>query len=378
MALAKWVFAAVLALLATPAFAAEPCKSTVASLESLNGPSLFKGTIDCSKEGQIAEANLLLIIGQLRSTTDLAILKPADGDNAKKAGGLYQQIFYQFGGLGDSEFYRSPKSVEKLVDKVAKAKLEFSSGYDPGWKFEADSKINLYAQYVSMIRDRRIWQMREFALHMQNEEYQKVYQAEQALRKKHGALKVGSPEFNEDMQLLAKMRDAEKSIPQLPPPKDTFPYAQLAEESSSMAKKRIAVGFNAPKEAQTLVLTSEISARASWLKDALSTADLDTAISKVDFSKQAMIAVPVGERQNASGKVYFSALDVVDAGAGTRGYKATTVVGIVPPECKVQTALSSPFVVGVVDAVADAKVISSGTSNFPDNCGNPVKGEPAN
>jgi hypothetical protein len=74
------------------------CTTAIASASQINGFALFEGSIACAQEGRQKDANFLIILGQIRAMTDLSILSPADDQNTAKAGQLYSQLYYQFGG----------------------------------------------------------------------------------------------------------------------------------------------------------------------------------------------------------------------------------------------------------------------------------------
>ncbi len=355
------------------AAAASQCVAALASASHINATALFAGSIACAQARRKEDTNFLMIVGQLRATTDMSIFQPLDDENAMRAGQLYAQLFYQFGGLGFDEVYRTPASVDELERRIRNTDLSFTSGYDPGWAYRPSSKTDLYAQVLSNGREHRIWQMRNMALKLQNDAYYEAYRAEEELRRRVRVFQAGTPEYEEEARLTARMDAAAKNIPELPEPQSTLPYDRLSEQDPELAKRQLASGFNGPASSNTYVFHSSDEVRHSWLAKALSREDLDKLILRTDFSKQVLIAYSFGERENAAGPILLSELGYHRAG---QGYSISTVIGVVPESCGVRFAKSYPFVVGLTDAVPDAQVNGTGTSNFPAPCGPIATGNP--
>lgn len=350
------------------------CSTAVVSASDLNALALFEGAVSCSREGRQKDTNFLMILGQIRAIADMTILTPLDDANAERAGELYTQLYYKFGGLGFYELYRTPTNVSELEERIRNTDLLFTNDYDPGWAYRPSSNTDIYSDVLSNAREQRIWQMRNMALKLQDDDYYEAYQALAELQRSNPVLKDGTPAFAEHSRLMARMREAAKDIPELPQPKDTIPYARLNEQDPELSRRQVATGFNGPASQGTYVFRSEQEVRQSWLAAALSDQEIQALIARTDFSTQVLVGFSFGRRMNASGKIMISELGYHES---YPGYTIATRIGVVPESCGLSFTESYPFVVGVTGAVPEAEVRGSSSSNFPDECGPIVSGEPA-
>jgi hypothetical protein len=352
---------------------AEACANAVRSAATLNGSALFAGATSCAQAERKEDANFLILVGQVRAMSDLTILTPSDEENATRASQLYGQIYYQFGGLGFDDIYRTAAGVSTLEQRVRAVNIAFAPGYDPGWTYRTSSKIDIYDAIVANTREQRLWQMRSMALRLQDDEYYAAHQALGELQRANRVFQEGTPASEELQRLNARMEEAARDIPELPPPEDTTPYARLNEPDPEMMTRQVAAGFNGPAEAETYLFRSEAELRASWLARALPASDLAALIERTDFNSQWLVAMSIGRRMNASNQIQLSSLDY---SSSFPGYSIAVRVGVVPESCGVSFTASYPFVVGVVNAVPGAEMRGHSMSNFPAECGAIMSGEP--
>jgi hypothetical protein len=369
-----FVFAAFLSLLWTgqshgdgnqqpDAAAASACAAGVESAAVLNATALFEGALSCAKADRQEDSNFFLILGQVRAISDLTIFTPTDDAASAKAAALYGQLYYQFGGLGFWEVYRSPEDADALEARIRAADLSLS-GYDPGWSYRPQSKTDVYLDVLANQREKRLWQMRNLCLKLQDPEYYEAYRALYELQRDNPTLQQGSPAYQEYLQLMERMGLAEKDIPQLPPPADTTPYARLNEQDPELAERQVATGFNGPATQGAYLFQSESEVRQSWLAAALTAQEIEALVARTDFSSQVLVAFSFGQRMNATAQILIS-----DLSYRAGGYSIATRIGVVPESCGVAFAESYPFVVGVTEAVPGARIQGSGTSNFAADCG---------
>src|SRR5262249_54088641 len=125
------------------------CSTAVASASEINAPALLEGAVSCSREGRQEDTNFLMILGQIRALSDLTIFTPLDDENSERAGRLYTQVYYKFGGLGFDEVYRAPANVSALEERIRNADLRLTNDYDPGWSYRPSSKKEIYSQILS-------------------------------------------------------------------------------------------------------------------------------------------------------------------------------------------------------------------------------------
>ena len=352
---------------------ATECASLSASFDDYNADQLFEAYTACSQSGDHENAALLIALGQIRAITDLTLLTPVNEDAAQKVGKLYSSVYYTFGGLGFEEIYRDVDTVSAIVSSIQNTNLEFYAGYDPGWRYKASSKTDIYDQVISSRKGHRIWQIRNYALVMQNEAYYEAHQAHNRLQRENPVFKVDTPAYEESLRLRKIMQKASAKIEKLPVPADTMPYRRLNEPDAAASFSQVGQGFNGPESASKTIFTTEDEVRESWLAKAYSTKQLDALVAEVDFEKRALIGVAFGRRMNASGTVLITQFEYSERSGG---YGVSARIGVIPKSCGVDFTASYPFVLAVGDAVFNAEIRSSSSSNFPDNCGPIRSGAP--
>jgi hypothetical protein len=351
-----------------------PCETFLAGTPDLNAKGMFDAAAACAGEGRKEDANRLMMLGQIRAVTDMSVLEPADEDAMTAAGELYGAIFYRLGGLGFDEVYRDPAAVERLANDIAAARLRHEPGYNPGWPYKPSSKTDVYDMLIENAKQRRIWQMRNVAVKLQNDVYYAAQLALSELQRETGAFQEGTPAWDEMERLNAIMSNAAAALPELPEPKYDVPYARLTEPDPEVEAMVVASGFNGPAERTAEIFDSEADVRASWLSRALSAQQMDAMLAKVRFGEQVLISYSFGRRTNASSQIQLVRL-VFEKRFDS--YSIGTRLGVVADTCgQVETA-SYPFIVGVIAAVPDAEIGGSSSSNYPAECGPIQTGEPS-
>ena len=350
------------------------CESAVKAAAQDNAMALFRGAEACAQDDNETDATFLLVVGQIRALSDMTILQPADDESKLKAGELYRNLYYNYGGMGPDEFYRKSTQVDALVKKVNNTDLTLNSNYDPGWRFRSSSKTDIYPQIIESNRARRIWQINNTANRLQNDEYYALYRAERDLRKRNPVYKQGTPAYAEAERLMALMRKIEQNIQLMPEPKLNIPHERLNEQDPELAKRQLYSDFNGPGKGDNEIFRSEDEVRKSWIAKSLNKEQLVKLLANVDFSKQVLLASSFGERMNASGSLMFSELGYSTL---AKGYVVAKRIGVVPQTCGRVFAKSYPFIIGVTDSIKDAKITASSSSNFPDGCKQIMTGMPA-
>jgi hypothetical protein len=360
----------------THAAAPQPltCARAVAAASRLNAFDLLRGSTACQQDERQEDTNFLLILGQIRAVSDLAIFMPVEERSTSKAGELYILLISKFGGNGFDEFYRTPSNMDGLEKRVRDTDMRLTQDYDPGWAYKPSSKTDIYAQMLADTRENNLWKMRYVALKIQNDEFYQAYREFIDLHKKNQVIREGTPVFEQHKRLLARMNHAESAIPRPPPPpKPTIPISRFNEQDPELAKRQVAMGFNGPESGGIFILRSEAEVRHSWLAPALPNAKLNALIAGTDFSQDALVGASFGKQSRASGEIIISELSYNER---TKGYSFFIRLGIVPGDCGSSSAASYPFVIGKVRAVAGAMVLSSGSSNFPADCKPIVSSKP--
>lgn len=340
------------------------CARLAAAAGTQNSKALFEAIGVCVEEEQKEEANYLLMVAQIRAMADIGALTPADERDPvliELAGLIYSGM----GGLGYDEVYRDPAAVDRLAGRVEATQIGFTSGYDPGWAYKPDSKIDIYDAIAAAARQQRIWQMRNFALLMQNDAYYEAHLAHSELMRQHDVFAEGTPEYEESLRLSALKSEAAASVVQLPPPQIELPYARLNEPDPDAQFRQIATGFNGPDEYGVDIFVSAADAEASWLAQAYPADQLDSLLAGVDFDREVLAAYKVGQRVNASGAVIIRELEY---DARFDGYSISIRVGVAEAPCEGRPVESYPFALATVGRGETTDVNSTSLSNFPDTC----------
>lgn len=350
------------------------CGAAIKAYSDLNANGLFNAFLTCAQSEDYEDANVMIMLGQIRAMADMTILTPIDDQSSKKVSDLYSQLFYRFGGLGFDEVYRDPQNVDRLASRIEDAFLNYASDYDPGWSYKQSSKFDIYDEVVSNTKRQRIWQMRNFALLIQDDAYFEAHLAHADLQRKNPVFEKGTPAYEESARLNALMREASSNIEQLPQPEDKTPYERLNEPDPDAKFKQLAFGFNGPATQSTDLFRSERQVKDSWLSSTYSDSDLAEILAAVDFDDSTLVSYNFGKRMNASGAIMISELSYSEI---YESYSLYARLGVVPKSCGEAFTASYPFVLGTIDAVSNGEVRSSGSSNFPDDCGPIVSAHPS-
>ena len=104
----------------------------------------------------------MLVAGQIRSATDMALLRPETDIDEVAMGELATALFYQFGGAGPKELYRDPVSSDWLFERLGQFHPEIYGDYNPGWNYRDSSRVHLYNAVAEEQRVHRITQLQSF------------------------------------------------------------------------------------------------------------------------------------------------------------------------------------------------------------------------
>ncbi len=348
------------------------CSDGYEKSPELNGFNLFGAAINCGKEKKDFEATLLLLLGQIRSMTDMTVLKAANDEDEVIQASLYGVIYNPLGGSGPPELYRNEQSKNRLFDEIKKWKPTPSSEYDPGWNYKNYSKIDMYNETLKIFKYYRIQQLDSYSYLINNDEYydlQKKFSELQAKNPK--GFVVGTDAYKESQALTKKMREISANAPKVKI-KDEKPFE--FEPAPDAEYKQVFVGFNGPRKGENYIWESEVGARRSWLSSALDEKELENIFSEIDFNKQILIGFAVGERPNVTGRIY-----ITNASYNTiyESYSISGAVGVTDQDCKEEFKNSYAFAIAIAKKPPEVPLHPSySIQNFPDKC-QPIKsGEP--
>ena len=114
-----------------------------------------------------------------------------------------------------------------------------------------------------------------------------------------------------------------------------------------LASAQVAAGANGPAGPSVSYLRTFQEADASWLPAALGPARYRAAMSRVDFSRQMVVAFASGEQQNFSGTIRIARVYEY-TGVASRPLNILVQLGVFPEKC-FSAAISRPFAVAVVE-----------------------------
>jgi hypothetical protein len=362
-----------LALLAAGAWAAEEpvrCSDFLAQSGQLNAQALFRGAEPCMAEKRSFDATLLQIEGQIRAIVDLASLTPKTDEDKMLGAKLYGQIFYATGGAGDREIYRDRELTKKLFDQIEAWTPILGADYDPGWQYRRSPALSEYNNSIKYQKSARLAQLRWYASLERNDEY---YSAESELaeiqkRNPRGII-TGTADHERVQQLLAVMRRVSERLgkPDLPP-EPPFSF----EPDPDADFKQLYVGFDGPETPGVTLFDNRQDATGSWLSSAMEPSELASVLAQVNFDSQILVALAVGERVSATGRVF-----VTDASYNTvlHSLFVNGAVGVNADDCKIGHVRSFPFAVVVAKRPpVIPKFPGYGLLNFGDGCKLPRAG----
>jgi len=165
-----------------------------------NGPQLFYAAVVEAHLGNETESLKYLISGQIRSTTDMSLFKPATESDEKLMADLYGMIFYQFGGAGGNEIYQDKEAYSKIFDNIRSYQPVIDESYNPGWSHKDIPSNSKYLDAVSKGKDHRLKQLSDLVSLLQNEEYV-------ALSKELEEIKNIPDSGNIALEIINKMRE---------------------------------------------------------------------------------------------------------------------------------------------------------------------------
>ena len=342
------------------------CHEGLHSAPALNGPQLFTAAMNCFESDYQLEGAFLLIAGQIRSGTDISLLRPANDIDEVAMSELAVALFYQYGGAGPKELYRNQDKSERLFSKINNFLPDFYDGYNPGWEYRTSSRVHLYETVAEEQQIHRVTQLRHFALLMKDPEYWAAEQELAKIRERNdGVFNFGTADYERSEELRALMSEISQAIEQ-----EALPFGPsvldeyVPDEDAPFVQ--VFTGFNGPEEFSRDTYFSEQELRASWIADSLSEKQLDELLNVVDFSSQVVVALASGRRTNATGRFF-----ITDASYNSllESWTVYGKVGVKEGGCDRSADETYPFGIAVAYAPPRYPITSGGgISNFHDEC----------
>jgi hypothetical protein len=132
--------------------------------------------------------------------------------------------------------------------------------------------------------------------------------------------------------------------------------------------EQVASGSNGPRNPQASYFQSAGEADKSWLPSALGSSEYKAVLARVDFSRQILVGVAAGERENASGAARIVEIYQY-TGTAHEPINVLAKFGVLPSSCS-SGATSRPFAVAVARKPAPLSGdLGYDFGNYPDSCG---------
>ncbi|MFZ6781321.1 hypothetical protein ACO0LD_31175 [Undibacterium sp. Ji83W] len=144
--------------------------------------------------------------------------------------------------------------------------------------------------------------------------------------------------------------------------------------SNAVESAHIFTGTNGPTKPQAYHFESRSQLDNSWVKSALSSSDYEQVLSKIDFRRQILVAVSVGERNSVSENVQLWRIRLLPVGEDTI-VDVSVKVGMVSKECR-KDFTSYVFVLGTFEKPKQALSYGSyDMDNFNAGCVTELSGQ---
>lgn len=346
------------------------CKSKKKLSTTMNASELFDATSVCWLEEEKDLSAYFQNLGQIRAITDMTLYSPQKEDE-EKVTELYTRLYYQFGGPGDDEMFRSDDRYATLISQIETATLSNENGYSPGWKYKPSSKTTLYNEFRDDAKNMRLWQLESYKRLLSNNAYYEAHKAANLLQLENPTLTVGTEAYDEYQKLNEIMREVSSSIEKLPPPQNSAPYHLLVEIDQDANFTQLDTKYNGPDKGQIELFQNKEDVLNSWVPKSYEMAELEEILNRIDFENVVLMVLSIGGMTNHSGKVV---LNTFEKKKDWDSYTVGVSVGVISPECELPSSESFPFILATAPRIKDMQVTSRSRSNFPDECGPVVSG----
>jgi hypothetical protein len=198
-------FVTIVALFSPAAAVAEECEG-LDSIGILTANELFDAAIVCE---DLVDAVGMMMIGQIRAMSDLAIFEPAALPDRDEAANLYKRIYGNLGSIGPDDVYRDSSAYEAMRNLVESWQPKNISNYSPGWNALVMPTASEYSSVILQQKNRRLEQLDQHYLLISNDEYYDLkLQAREIWARNNNQLEANS----EDGQLVRELNDQMKEI----------------------------------------------------------------------------------------------------------------------------------------------------------------------
>ena len=217
------------------------CNLQIASANKANAADLIYGGRLCAAVEKPLEASFLLLVGQLRATSDILLMPPATQADDRSLMPLYGMLYYG-GGLNgvDDDVLHDPVRRARLFELLDRWSPFYSPTYDPGWNVRKRPDANLYATTIARAKaDLGKNLDRVVRLDSDDQYYalQRQYNELLARIPKSDGLKAGTSDYKlfDNLQVRMRERGIAMGVDMGPPPPDPKELAARRESTDSPA-----------------------------------------------------------------------------------------------------------------------------------------------
>jgi len=199
------------------------CHSQVARANESNAVELIYGGQVCVAVKKPLEASFLLLVGQMRATTDIFLMPPATQADDRSLMPLYGMLYYG-GGLNgaDDDILHDPQSRTRLFELLDQWSPSFTPTYHPGWSARKRPDAKLYAATIEQAKADLRTQLDRIVILVSDQQYyalRREYNAILARIPKSG-LTPGMADYERfsDLQAQMRLRGIALGVDMGPPP----------------------------------------------------------------------------------------------------------------------------------------------------------------
>jgi hypothetical protein len=349
---------------------ASPCDLAISEYRGANTFELGMGFKICEEEGRADDAAILALLASIRASADLILLPPKDilalmereGSNA---------LFAVSGKYVDEELARDPARFAALLEKVRASDLSIDANYDPGWAIDDSNKRALYADVIEGLRTDRLALANYVATLVRDDVYFQAYRERRALL---ANLSENGSQLPDRFGQLAKIMQERKALLGDPPTQTAVTWREVYEPGPEAPFSVLHRGYNGPKESDLALFRSSLELTESWVGTALSQEQLTGVLAQIDFDKEVLGVMAIGEMSNATANFF-----VTEFGPGEYYAHSIAVrVGVAgdTAQCGFEPSRSYPFILVKASSQVDGGLTSMSRANYPDQCAPVVEGVP--
>ena len=186
----------------------QTCGGLVASRDRLNTVELFLGVKRCIAEDRSIDANILLIMGQVRVAPEMEFCKPDTAEGEQIRNVVATMLYGAWGGAGNEAIYADPVSRDLILSTIAGWDPLMYPNYEIAWSCKDRPEPVAYRDKFLEIRDYRFGQLTQFAAPLGDPEFQEAKrEADEILERNNNQLVTGTSDSERYFELNATMAE---------------------------------------------------------------------------------------------------------------------------------------------------------------------------